>query len=990
MFDIFKKKNNTTQFFFNFKLESLLDIDYNDSHILQKSAVFLNYKNLMDTSSVCYNTWSINLHKCNIGAYLFFFMIQNFFLKVKPRELYRNLFYFILVCASAYEKKKHTFYPLFKISKLRFLMHLFFSNSYFNKLFFEFNFYKFKRFDVFKKNLYYLYNFFLKSSIRKSTKDYSDFKMNEVYQDTANYLPLSANTFDLRSLIFGPSIAENTEGYIGFFMDEPKPRFRFLKQENVFKVIHNRRFGEPGKIKIQKYIRPHHANIKFLTLRYFFNSLLDIAFFESFEEFLEKKYNFFTSAFFNIDHFTEASEFFFGLIDVGIPVINDDVLTDQIRYSKFSARSHFDCESDYNIPPISTTYTADELINLPLDVYSEIDEATFVRDNKQYYYDLINEYPMYTELRDRDEPSSTFWDNAFFSFGGGSNFNYLTILNSFLLKRRKAKRPVSNIKRMKRDIKYNTHTSYNLDYLADWVAFTLYFRDDQFCFDFSCYNFICPNFTGLDFVNFDFFYMRLYVHLWSLITLIYVWDDFYLFKDDAALAKERAIKLRIDFKRARRYPPVCILKTPYSNRPGFSVNHNKHYIASLKKSVNSNSVIDNKWHFRTENYKVGFLSFYNSKKKKFKYRHFFWYKRLKSLRNKRWNAYYRHKKILPRYMLRGCTKISPSYGSGKAPFFTYGSFAAYKAPKYVFDKIKFVYHDNFKFSFYFLNFFRQFKFCALALILSRKYTVSNIVNFFKVSTSFNFFYFVNLAPTCAITLVTKKVLKFYIKKGNSYKLPRSRKLYRLPTNNYTPIFFFNDFIKVKFLRFFKSSNFCQYTHFYQYFLVQSLEHLFNCKVYVKVFSLLKIVIKIKKNKFIRFLKHKYRYYSSKIGKGFFLDETLEVLWITFFFKDPEFFLSWLAKTMKRLYFKKHRLFIYFLRIVLRRHFCKKFFKNLGFKGFLFDIRGKVGVTGNSKKRHIQFNWGFTSFSKKSLRLKYAHGLVHTNTGVMGVTFFIAH
>jgi hypothetical protein len=56
MFDIFKKKNNTTQFFFNFKLESLLDIDYNDSHILQKSAVFLNYKNLVDTSSVCYNT----------------------------------------------------------------------------------------------------------------------------------------------------------------------------------------------------------------------------------------------------------------------------------------------------------------------------------------------------------------------------------------------------------------------------------------------------------------------------------------------------------------------------------------------------------------------------------------------------------------------------------------------------------------------------------------------------------------------------------------------------------------------------------------------------------------------------------------------------------------------------------------------------------------------------------------------------------------------
>lgn len=94
--------------------------------------------------------------------------------------------------------------------------------------------------------------------------------------------------------------------------------------------------------------------------------------------------------------------------------------------------------------------------------------------------------------------------------------------------------------------------------------------------------------------------------------------------------------------------------------------------------------------------------------------------------------------------------------------------------------------------------------------------------------------------------------------------------------------------------------------------------------------------------------------------------------------------------MGRLYYRKQKFFIYFLKIILMRHFCNTFNKLLNFKGFLFDIRGKVGVSGNSKKRHVQFSWGVTSFTKKSLKLKYSHGLVFTHTGVMGTTFIITY
>lgn len=43
------------------------------------------------------------------------------------------------------------------------------------------------------------------------------------------------------------------------------------------------------------------------------------------------------------------------------------------------------------------------------------------------------------------------------------------------------------------------------------------------------------------------------------------------------------------------------------------------------------------------------------------------------------------------------------------------------------------------------------------------------------------------------------------------------------------------------------------------------------------------------------------------------------------------------------------------------------FKLNNVKGFSFDIRGKVGVTGNAKKRHIFFSVGKTSTTTQKLK-----------------------
>jgi hypothetical protein len=99
-------------------------------------------------------------------------------------------------------------------------------------------------------------------------------------------------------------------------------------------------------------------------------------------------------------------------------------------------------------------------------------------------------------------------------------------------------------------------------------------------------------------------------------------------------------------------------------------------------------------------------------------------------------------------------------------------------------------------------------------------------------------------------------------------------------------------------------------------------------------------------------------------------------------------MGWLTRTMCKIEFKKHRKFVKLLKFLLfkyRRFFL--FFNKV--KGVRFDIRGKLGVRGNAKKRHLAFNIRKNSFSQKKHRLEYKQGLVYTDTGVLGVTLIMA-
>ncbi len=93
--------------------------------------------------------------------------------------------------------------------------------------------------------------------------------------------------------------------------------------------------------------------------------------------------------------------------------------------------------------------------------------------------------------------------------------------------------------------------------------------------------------------------------------------------------------------------------------------------------------------------------------------------------------------------------------------------------------------------------------------------------------------------------------------------------------------------------------------------------------------------------------------------------------------------------MYRIDFKNHKKFLSSFKFVILNYYS--FFlgqNNIG--GFYFDIRGKVGVTGDAKKRHFSFYSGNFSKTSKKNKFDYQFDIVKTNTGALGITMYLSY
>lgn len=106
------------------------------------------------------------------------------------------------------------------------------------------------------------------------------------------------------------------------------------------------------------------------------------------------------------------------------------------------------------------------------------------------------------------------------------------------------------------------------------------------------------------------------------------------------------------------------------------------------------------------------------------------------------------------------------------------------------------------------------------------------------------------------------------------------------------------------------------------------------------------------------------YLYKKFNKLITAPEFLEIFILTAKKFDLQIFLNYIKKKLEASHFKKHKKILSLIFDIIRKN--KIVLTITGVKGMSFDIRGKVGVSGNAKKRHIFFSLGRISTTSQNL------------------------
>lgn len=208
---------------------------------------------------------------------------------------------------------------------------------------------------------------------------------------------------------------------------------------------------------------------------------------------------------------------------------------------------------------------------------------------------------------------------------------------------------------------------------------------------------------------------------------------------------------------------------------------------------------------------------------------------------------------------------------------------------------------------------------------------------------------------------------------------------KLPNTNYYPIALIDNIALKKISKKLHDNVVPDYHAYISRYVINFLEFFTKKKILLN-FSM-KWELSSVANYFIIISFRKYKYYQFRIGRGFFLEEMFRVICHALRLRDSFFLLNWAVKTMLRINFYKQKVFLRLFRkfFITHQEFLLTHFKC---KGFFFDIRGKVGVKGNSKRRHFAFSIGENSFSKKNLAMDMDKRQLWGRDGCCGLTLII--
>jgi len=170
-----------------------------------------------------------------------------------------------------------------------------------------------------------------------------------------------------------------------------------------------------------------------------------------------------------------------------------------------------------------------------------------------------------------------------------------------------------------------------------------------------------------------------------------------------------------------------------------------------------------------------------------------------------------------------------------------------------------------------------------------------------------------------------------------------------------------------------------FVYLYKYILT-FLEKFFN----------MSIILHIKKGSNFIFMKRiSTRSFYRKYFRRFLNvnKQIIGVLYYSLLLKDASIFINFLKRILNITKIKLHKKVFYSLKKILRKLF-KPLFRFLGVAGVFFNIKGKIGVSGNAKKRRYFFFLGEHKTTTRTMKMDYKFTTITTFTGTLGMSFTV--
>jgi len=167
--------------------------------------------------------------------------------------------------------------------------------------------------------------------------------------------------------------------------------------------------------------------------------------------------------------------------------------------------------------------------------------------------------------------------------------------------------------------------------------------------------------------------------------------------------------------------------------------------------------------------------------------------------------------------------------------------------------------------------------------------------------------------------------------------------------------------------------------FFEYSLNQQITLFVNFELFER--------LKLNDYVFLSIIKTRLQRFSYRFSTIFFLNEFIDMVFLSFKLKNFNILIPYINKILKNLVVYQHRLFFNFFFTILSEQFMP-LFKFFNITGITLRIKGKIGVGGNLRKRHIFLTLGNCSKTTICTNTHVINTWLNTVTGALGFKLLV--